>query len=132
MLLCAQSSSTSVYSTLSLDTAIWNVNPVSHVALQHESLIVLRPGPITMISTRFWPVVRLSRRLIHVETHASPSARVRDAIMQILNLSFHQAVLTTGVQMARSTAEQIAHEHRDPDHPYSVVRRVPSHKLPLN
>ena len=60
------------------------------------------------------------------------SAKVRDAIMAQPYLSFHEAALTTGIQMARSTAENIAKDHRDEAHPYAIVRRIPSHKLPLN
>lgn len=49
-----------------------------------------------------------------------------------MELSSHEAALTTGIQMARSTAENIAKDHRDEAHPYAIVRHIPSHKLPLN
>ena len=59
------------------------------------------------------------------------SAKIRDAIMQNPYLSFHEAALTTGIQISRRTADNIAHNHRDEAHPYPIVRRVPSHKLSL-
>ena len=59
------------------------------------------------------------------------SAKIRDVIMQNPYLSFHEAALTTGIQISRRTADNIAHNHRDEAHPYPIVRRVPSHKLPL-
>ena len=60
------------------------------------------------------------------------SVNVRDAITQNPYLSFHEAALTTSIQMSRQTADNIAHNHRDEAHSYAIVRRVPSHKLSLN
>ena len=34
--------------------------------------------------------------------------------------------------MARLTAENIAKNHRNKAHPYAIIYRIPSHKLPLN
>ena len=60
------------------------------------------------------------------------SAKIRDAIMQNPYLSFHEAALMTGIQISQRTVDNIAHNHRDEAHSYPIVRRVPSHKLPLS
>ena len=71
-------------------------------------------------------------RLPIVADGSPESAIIRYTIMQNPHLSFHDAILAAGFKMAPSTADKITHEHCDEAHPYAIIRRVPSYKLPLS